>query len=383
VISPPCYIYIVNSVVGQIGRRPLASLNRSFTSPASTPRRATLASTLIVESRADCSGTESRESSLILCSKRAGLTKTSTIGYSSATGPSTPRILFEKDLKERVFRFLHILRKWLDDGGQRRTMADDVHLPNPTQPHPTQPHPTQIQKTLKGRAEKPGAETVSIAEPFALRIHARHPLRKCSREQVGKLLARILKRSSILDRGTDRELLARIDANHEAWAISEAWTKDNSQFCPGLERWLQPDNERYLEAPILKRAPSINSEPDQQQLNALAVKSADSELFEDFFGRAIAAGVSVNEHDREEALRLWLHYESAEHLLIIADYSSKLIDGTWSGPQFTPRPASYLEKKTWREPRKSIERILPMPKSAVSKKIVVATRRFLAGGQPE
>jgi hypothetical protein len=102
------------------------------------------------------------------------------------------------------------------DSGLTVLPADSVHedgrnitsLPEPSQNHykdKKTPRPTAAQTAADG----------PLAD-FANRIHKRHPARKCPLKEVAKLLHWILKHPNIENRGTDEELLARIDRNHAA-----------------------------------------------------------------------------------------------------------------------------------------------------------------------
>ena len=40
-----------------------------------------------------------------------------------------------------------------------------------------------------------------------------------------------------------------IDKRHAAWCATDAWTKDGGEYAKGLENWLAPTMQRYLDEP--------------------------------------------------------------------------------------------------------------------------------------
>jgi hypothetical protein len=102
--------------------------------------------------------------------------------------------------------------------------------------------------------------------------------------------------------------------------------------------------------------------------------------FEEFMGVFLAAGKKLNERDIEKALRLWLNFEVPEHAVILEHLKRSVTDGTWSGPEYTPMPASYLASQAWT--RRGPDRILPKPPRSESKAesaIRRAAERFRRG----
>jgi len=78
-------------------------------------------------------------------------------------------------------------------------------------------------------------------------IHERHPaVRRCGIGEVRKLLTAITSRAPAKER---LSLLDAIDNNHADWCASEQWTKDGGEFAKGLDNWLAPTKERYLNVP--------------------------------------------------------------------------------------------------------------------------------------
>jgi len=87
------------------------------------------------------------------------------------------------------------------------------------------------------------------------------------------------------------------------------------------------------------------------------VKQGD--LFDLFWELFVAAGLALNDRDKEKALRLWLNYERPEHEEIIRWVVAEMKE-TWTDAKHTPRPHSALESQGWR--RRAVERIIPKPK---------------------
>ncbi len=103
------------------------------------------------------------------------------------------------------------------------------------------------QKPLRVVPEKtgPSQEDLLIAK-YAPAIHKRHVARKCSLKIVCEKLKAILVKTREADRVA---VIETIDSNHEQHCISDNWTKEGGQYCPGLEKWLSPKHERYLTPP--------------------------------------------------------------------------------------------------------------------------------------
>ncbi len=129
----------------------------------------------------------------------------------------------------------------------------EKHLPEETSDVltlvPNEPIP--IKKREPSQEEK-------LAAQYAPAIHARHVARKCSLKAVREKLAAILRRVS---KEKQFELVETIDRNHKANCASEDWTKEGGQYCPGLEKWLNPPTERYLVAVPPARASPAKVDP--------------------------------------------------------------------------------------------------------------------------
>jgi len=105
-----------------------------------------------------------------------------------------------------------------------------------------------------GSASERTDEAKRLAETFAPAIHKRHVSRKCSLRITTDLIAAILRKHPT-DR--QRQLAETIDWNHKINCESWEWTKDGGQFCPGLEKWLNPSKDRFLEALPIRANPLI------------------------------------------------------------------------------------------------------------------------------
>jgi hypothetical protein len=93
-----------------------------------------------------------------------------------------------------------------------------------------------------------------LAAEYAPAIHKRHVNRKCSLKESAELLAKILRRHS---KDKQFAVMERIDKNHQGQCASDDWTKEGGQFCPGLDKWLLPDKERYFIEPPSRAGPKV------------------------------------------------------------------------------------------------------------------------------
>jgi hypothetical protein len=50
--------------------------------------------------------------------------------------------------------------------------------------------------------------------------------------------------------------LEQIDRNHEAWCLTESWTKDGGEYSKGLNNWLAPTMGRYGLQPPARASPA-------------------------------------------------------------------------------------------------------------------------------
>lgn len=116
------------------------------------------------------------------------------------------------------------------------------------------PPPESVPKTSTGCDSK----LADLASESAKKILAIHPSRKCTTKVAAKLLVTILTKSKI-ELADAPNYLADIVRRHAGWCASPDWTKDNSQYCPGLAKWLNWSQERYLvDPPAGREQPQIN-----------------------------------------------------------------------------------------------------------------------------
>ncbi len=106
-----------------------------------------------------------------------------------------------------------------------------------------------------------------LAAQYAPAIHARHVARKCSLKTARDKLTSILRKTK---KSEQLELVEKIDHNHQIYCQSEDWTKEEGQFCPSLEKWLNPKQDRYLvEIDSVRNGPKPKSKLEQQREEAM------------------------------------------------------------------------------------------------------------------
>lgn len=112
--------------------------------------------------------------------------------------------------------------------------------------------------------------------------------------------------------------------------------------------------------------PSENTTTGRERLPEEALETVEvlavpkkPELFDLFWGLFVAAGVALNDRDKERALRLWLNYETPEQEEIVQWVVGEM-KATWTDTKHTPRPHSALESEGWK--RRAAQRIIPTPK---------------------
>ncbi len=128
-------------------------------------------------------------------------------------------------------------------------------LPSPAESlNPSSLIPESLNPEENLLPEKPTKLVNALAKEFASYLHRRHPARKCTLKETTELLLRILRK---YPESEHQALAEKINANHLAYCESEDWTRDSSQFCPGLDKWLRPEKERYL-IPVDERTPGLN-----------------------------------------------------------------------------------------------------------------------------
>lgn len=114
-------------------------------------------------------------------------------------------------------------------------------------------NPSSLNPEEKLMAGKSAILAITLVSQFGPLIHGRHPARKCSLRETGELLGRILKKHP---ESAQLSVMEKINENHIAYCESEDWTKDGASFCPGLDKWLRPEKERYL-IPVDVRLPGM------------------------------------------------------------------------------------------------------------------------------
>ncbi len=145
------------------------------------------------------------------------------------------------------------LLKYRDEYSKKSGHSTDNVSPKIQRQIQIQNTETEILKPLQQKplrvvppiSREPSQEDLLIAK-YAPLIHKRHVARKCSLKIVCEKLKAILVKTRSADRAA---VMETIDSNHEQHCVSEAWTKEGGQFCPGLEKWLSPKHERYLTPP--------------------------------------------------------------------------------------------------------------------------------------
>lgn len=113
-------------------------------------------------------------------------------------------------------------------------------------------------------------------EALTARMRSRHPgTRKGGRGEVAKRLEAIWRKTKA---GEREGILALVEKNHESMCGCRDWTKDGGAFAPGLPVWLNPANERYLDAAPSsvngtgKPAEQPNSYMDHEEYQRMKVK---------------------------------------------------------------------------------------------------------------
>jgi hypothetical protein len=110
-------------------------------------------------------------------------------------------------------------------------------------------------------------------------------------------------------------------------------------------------------------APGENIAPERAGLpetsESIAVVN-QRDLFDPFWGLFVAAGVGLNDRDKEKALRLWLNYERPEQEEITRWVVSEM-KATWTDAKHTPRPHSALESQGWKRRTKRRTILAPGP----------------------
>lgn len=87
-----------------------------------------------------------------------------------------------------------------------------------------------------------------LARDTAIKLLTVHPNRKCTPSIAAKKLVQIVRRLQVPFLEI-QDYFGEIVRRHSGWVKSEDWIKQNSQYCPGLDVWLNPANEKFLVEP--------------------------------------------------------------------------------------------------------------------------------------
>jgi hypothetical protein len=94
---------------------------------------------------------------------------------------------------------------------------------------------------------EPKSEFDIEMEAIARAMHGRHPAnRRCGETIIKRQLKTIAEKHPRSER---LEVIRAIDKRHAGWCASDAWTKDGGEYAKGLENWLAPTMQRYMDEP--------------------------------------------------------------------------------------------------------------------------------------